>query len=64
MSIGGLIAYRKIKISNINISNSISIVAITAILINVWIIDENSLFPGFWALVPTLSAALIILAGS
>jgi len=33
-------------------------------MISIWIVDENSLFPGFWALVPTISAAFIILAGN
>lgn len=30
----------------------------------VWLINENSLFPGFWALIPTLGAAFILQAGN
>ena len=33
-------------------------------MITVWIVDDQSLFPGFWALVPTLASACIIQAGS
>ena len=64
MSVGGLIAYLNIKIQNKLISNLLSLVSIIAIMTTVWIIDEDSLFPGFWALIPTLGAACIIQAGS
>jgi peptidoglycan/LPS O-acetylase OafA/YrhL len=38
-------------------------VSTIAILLTVWIMDENSLFPGFWALIPTLGAVCILQAG-
>ena len=63
MSVGGLIAYFNLKIQNSLINNILSTVSTIAILAAVWIIDENSLFPGFWALIPTLGAAFIIQAG-
>ena len=62
MSIGGLIAYRKLKTKNHYVSNGFSIVSLGAILLTVWSLNENNLFPGFWALIPTISAGMIILA--
>ncbi len=38
--------------------------ATLAILVTIWLIDDDSLFPGFWALIPTLSSAFLIQAGS
>ena len=64
MSIGGLLVCLNTKINNKIINNIMSLVSIIAIITLVWIIDEDSLFPGFWALIPTLSAAFIIQAGS
>jgi peptidoglycan/LPS O-acetylase OafA/YrhL len=64
MAIGGLVAYFSLKIQNTKIVNALSIVGTSSILITVWIINEQSLFPGFWALIPTLASAAIIQAGS
>ena len=64
MSIGGLIVCLNLKVNNKIISNFISLVSMIAIMTLVWTIDEDSLFPGFWALIPTLGAAFIIQAGS
>jgi peptidoglycan/LPS O-acetylase OafA/YrhL len=64
MSVGGLVAYMNLKIQNKMINNLLSLISLIMIFITVWIIDENSLFPGFWALIPTLGAACIIQAGS
>ena len=63
MAVGGLIAYFNLTIQNTKITNSLSIIGTFAILTTVWIIGEGSLFPGFWALVPTLASACIIQAG-
>jgi peptidoglycan/LPS O-acetylase OafA/YrhL len=63
MSIGGILAYLSVKIQNKYVTNAISFVSISAIFIIIFVLDETSLFPGWWALVPTLSAAGIILAG-
>ena len=63
MSVGGLVAYLNLKIQSKIINNILSTVSMVAIMVVVWIIDENSLFPGFWALIPTLGAACIIQAG-
>ena len=64
MSVGGLIAYLSLNIKNTKISNVLSIVGTLSILVGVSIIDDESLFPGFWTLLPTLGAACIIQAGS
>jgi len=63
MSIGGIIAYKKIEIKNTIINNILSILGALAILITSYIINEKSLFPGWWALIPTLSSACILQAG-
>jgi peptidoglycan/LPS O-acetylase OafA/YrhL len=64
MAVGGLVAYCSHKITNSKINNALSVSGTAAILITVWIINDESLFPGFWALVPTLASACIIQAGS
>ncbi len=63
MSIGGLIIHQAKSISNRLINNVISIFGTLSILIVIWVIDEKSLFPGWWALVPTLGSACILQAG-
>jgi peptidoglycan/LPS O-acetylase OafA/YrhL len=63
MSIGGILAYQKLRIPSKLIVNSLSIVGLSSILFLVYILDNNSSFPGFWALIPTISTAFIILAG-
>jgi peptidoglycan/LPS O-acetylase OafA/YrhL len=63
MSVGGLVAYRRFKIRNQILNHALSTVSMVTILGSVWIIDENSLFPGFWAIIPTLGAACIIQSG-
>jgi len=62
MAIGGILAYFNLKINNTKIINFFSTVAVIAIVITVFVIDDESLFPGFWALIPTLSAACVIQA--
>lgn len=63
MSVGGLVAYLNLKIQSKMINNFLSLVSMIAILTTIWIMNEYSLFPGFWALIPTLGAACIIQAG-
>jgi len=64
MSVGGIISYLNVNIENKLINNALSLLSVFTIMTAVWIIDENSLFPGFWALIPTLGAAFIIQAGN
>jgi hypothetical protein len=40
MSVGGLIAYKNIKMNNILYNNIISFIGIIAILITIWIVNE------------------------
>ena len=63
MSIGGLLAYKNIKTNNKYISNSLSFIGVFAIMITVWLMNEQNLFPGWFALIPTLSTACIIIGG-
>ena len=62
MSIGGILAHLHLKIHDRLVGNLLSTVAIIAIMITVFVMDDKSLFPGFWALIPTLSSAFIIQA--
>jgi peptidoglycan/LPS O-acetylase OafA/YrhL len=50
------------KFSN-RLRNSLSAVGLTFIVIAIVVLTKASLFPGWWALLPTAGAALIILAG-
>lgn len=40
----------------------LSWIGIGLVLIGFWTIDENSLFPGYWALIPTIGTALLLVA--
>lgn len=63
MSIGGLIVYLKVRIQNKLIANLMSVGGTLAIVTVVWILNEKSLFPGWWALIPTIASAIILQAG-
>jgi peptidoglycan/LPS O-acetylase OafA/YrhL len=60
MAIGGILAYGNLKITSRKINDILSTIAIMAILSTVFILDDSSKFPGYWALIPTLSSALIL----
>ena len=62
MAIGGILAYLNFSFKDSRINNAISAVSLIAILVCVFVLNENSLFPGFWALIPTLGSACIIQA--
>ncbi len=64
MAVGGLVSYLNVKIQNKYINEALSIAGTLSILVTVWILNDQSLFPGFWALIPTVAAACIIQAGS
>ena len=63
MSVGGLIALRNIRLAHRTLNHVLSVVGTASILVTVWILQEKSLFPGWWALVPTLASAAILQAG-
>ncbi|WP_157969715.1 acyltransferase family protein [Pseudomonas huaxiensis] len=48
---------------NAGVRNSQSILGVVMIVIGFWLISKEKAFPGYWALLPTLGAALIIGAG-
>lgn len=62
MAVGGILAHLNLKIKNPKINNALSLSAVLAILITVFVMDDKSFFPGFWALIPTFGSAFIIQA--
>ena len=64
MSVGGILGYSNIKINNSLINNSLSVLGLLMIVISQFFMNDQSLFPGYWALLPTLSCALIIQSGN
>lgn len=69
MAVGGLIAFinRPIPensfIPTVYVNNILSVVGFLGIFLTSYMISSESIFPGYWALVPTLSSAFIIQAG-
>jgi peptidoglycan/LPS O-acetylase OafA/YrhL len=63
MAIGGIIAYLDIKLQKTIIKNILSIFGAVSIMIAIWFMKISNFFPGFWALLPSISAAAIIQAG-
>lgn len=63
MAVGGIAGYLNIKLQHKKITNLMSVTGLSSILIGIFLIDENSQFPGWWALFPTIGATLIIQAG-
>ena len=63
MSIGGLMAFKNIKIQK-QLGNALSIIGLMLIIIASFFLSENNLYPGWWALCPTLAAAAIMQSGS
>jgi hypothetical protein len=61
--IRGMIYYNKLNIKNLLYGNILSKFSILLILITAIVLDENGLYPRFWALIPSLSAMLIIVGG-
>lgn len=50
---------KNIKLDRKN-RNFLSIFAIILIIVSITLLNEESIFPGFWALLPTISAAILI----
>ncbi|MBC7488793.1 MAG: acyltransferase [Glaciimonas sp.] len=68
LGLGGALAYgmanrRYYPLSKF-VRNILSIVGLFLIAVAVYLLDKNSLFPGWWAAAPTLGCCFIILAGS
>ena len=62
MAVGGILGYVNLQIRNKIINNALSIVGLGVILIGCYAMNDESFFPGFWALLPTFGAAFIIQA--
>ena len=63
MSIGGLLTFKAIKIEN-QLAHACSVIGLMVIIIASFFLSESRLYPGWWALFPTLAAAAIIQSGS
>ena len=64
MAIGGLLAFRAFRISNLFYAHALSATALIVIVLASFFLSEANLYPGWWALFPTLAATAIILSGS
>lgn len=69
MAVGGIISFinRPIPdtfIPSAYINDILSAAGFLGIVLTSFIINSESIFPGYWALVPTLSSAMIIQAGN
>jgi peptidoglycan/LPS O-acetylase OafA/YrhL len=62
MACGGILAYLNFQIRNKIINNLLSTVGLGIIVIGCYVMNDESLFPGFWALIPTIGAMMIIQA--
>jgi peptidoglycan/LPS O-acetylase OafA/YrhL len=62
MSIGGMLGYADFRFRSKVVNNLLSAVGLMVILMTSFFLNDESLFPGFWALLPTLGCAFIIQA--
>jgi len=62
--IGGFIGCSNFRVYHTIFANLLSMGGMISIFTSIWILNEKSLFPWWWALVPTFGAAAIILAGN
>ena len=51
-------------LANSRMADSLGALGMAGIVLSLLVIDETTRFPGFWTLLPTVSTAVIILAGS
>lgn len=63
MAVGGLLAFKGVKMSNIFYANALSTLGLITILLASFFLSEVNLYPGWWALFPTLASAAVIVAG-
>lgn len=63
MAIGGLLAFKAIKLSNQLFIHALSAIGLITIIIASFLLSEANLYPGWWALFPTLASAAIIQSG-
>ena len=59
-----VVLYKKELVSRFTASSDfISIIGLSLFIVGIGMLKKTSLFPGWWALLPTLGGALLILAG-
>ncbi|OQR84048.1 acyltransferase 3, partial [Achlya hypogyna] len=66
MAIGGLLAYWSHhggQLTSTAYANAVSVVGLLLVVVGFVVIDETRAFPGFWALLPTVGATMLIAAG-
>lgn len=63
MAVGGVLAFKPIKVTDDFQANTISVIGLIVILVGSFFLSELNLYPGWWALLPTLASAAVILAG-
>ncbi len=63
-SLLSMFTVRRLPAANpVTLQNSLSILGVFLIILAAIIVDKKNLFPGWWALLPTLGAYLVIAAG-
>ncbi len=69
LALGAAVAYQLIRPSALiadfikRYQSSISIMAIAMIVVGFFVIHEKAMFPGWWALLPVIGSALLIICG-
>lgn len=63
LGIGGVLAYLKFVPKTSTSSNCLSLLGAGLLVVGFLLIDSYRLFPGWWALLPTIGTALLIAAG-
>jgi peptidoglycan/LPS O-acetylase OafA/YrhL/ABC-type Fe3+-hydroxamate transport system substrate-binding protein len=66
LAIGGIIAFNLPLLSKIpsRISSVLSWIGFTGVITSLILINKTTVYPGLWALLPTLATALIVIAGT
>ena len=63
MAVGGLLAVRGVQLKDKRIANLLSFAGVAVILVFAELLSEDILYPGWWAILPTLGSACIIQGG-
>lgn len=64
MAVGGLLVFRTTKVMNLFYAHALSTLGLITIIGAAFFLGETYLYPGWWALFPTLASAAIISSGS
>lgn len=63
LGVGGLLAYSQFSPKTSRGANAISLIGITLLISGFLLVNQHRLFPGWWALLPTLGTAFVIAGG-